>query len=146
VTQPFVRHGDAEALCIEIAKNHTPELASANFMVSTDLRGYDSGMRWIVLSQEGGSKAGWNVINKPRIDFEVRSESRNTSRDVAEILEASFFRAIGTKAWGCSLSQVKEETGILRIPDKLEDVSFRYIFSLRLVVMIDEASMPTLLS
>lgn len=138
----FIRHGDAEALVIQII-NDTPELPE-DFRVSTDLRGYSPTDRWVVVTQEGSSKAQWNVINKPRIDIEVRSERQSLSRDAAEIIEASIFRAVGVSAYGATLSQVKEEMGITRLPDKTEDVSYRYIFSLRLVVMIDPNTQTTL--
>lgn len=142
----LIRHGDAEALVVHILTNLTPELSgiALPFRVSTDLVGYNEGNRWIEVSQEGSAKSNWNIINKVRVDVSVRAESRNVARDAAEIAEASIFRAVGASAFGSTLSQVTEETGILRVPDVREDVSHRYIFSLRLVLMIDLASMPTL--
>lgn len=136
-------HGDAEALVRHILKNLTPELAGKNITFSTDLKGYTEGDRWVVVSQEGSSKALFNVINKPRIDIEVRSESRTVSKDIAEFAEASIFRAVGVSAWGCTLSNVSEETGIVRVPDKEEDASHRYLFALRLTCQLHPESLES---
>lgn len=138
----FVRHGDAEALIIKILEE-TPELP-AGVRVSSDLRGYDASLTWVTVAQEGSNKAQWNAINKPRIDVDVRSTRRSLARDVAEICEASIFRAINARAFGASVSQVKEEMGITRIPDSKDDVSYRYVFSLRVVMMIDPGTQTPL--
>lgn len=138
-------HGDSEALILHILKNLTAELVGKNITFSTDLNGYTEGDRWVVVSQEGGSKTLWNVINKPRIDIEVRSESRTVSKDISEIAEASIFRAVGVSAWGCTLTEVKEETGIVRVPDKEEDSSHRYLFALRLTCYLHPDSLESAL-
>lgn len=132
MADPFNQHGDAEAAIVHVLKNLTPELAGKSITVRPDLIGYQSGSRWIMVSQEGSSKAQWNVINKPRIDIEVRAEKRSVAKDMAEIAEASIFRSIGTSAVGVTISQVKEEMGITRVPDKEVTAVSRYIFSVRL--------------
>src|SRR5690554_5710778 len=141
MADPMNIHGDAEALCRHVLVNLTPEFTGKNITVSTDLVDYHEGDRWIVVSQEGSSKAQWNVINKPRIDFEVRAESRNVAKDIAEVAEASMFRAVGVSAWGCTLTMVKEEMGPTRVPDKEEDASNRYLFSLRLACTLHPDSL-----
>lgn len=142
MADPFNLHGDAEALVIHVCKNLTPELASANITkVSSDLKGYTAGMRWVMVSQEGSSKALWNVINKPRMDVEVRAERRTIAKDIAEILEASIFRSVGISGYGTTITRVVEETGITRIPDKEESGTSRYLFSVRLTCMLHPDSM-----
>lgn len=143
--EPFVQHGDSEALVIHILKNLTPEFDGKNVLVRADLIGYAEGQRYIVVSQEGSSKAVWNVLNKPRVDCQVRAESRTAARDISEIAEASIFRAVGVSAYGATLSSVKEEMGITRIPDKEQETSTRYVFSLRLVCTIHPESLQPLL-
>jgi hypothetical protein len=138
----FIRHGDVEALIIKILEE-TPELP-AGVRIAPDLRGYTDSMTWVTVSQEGSNKAQWNVINKPRIDVDVRSTRRSLARDVAEICEAAIFRATNARAFGASISQVKEEMGITRIPDAKDDASYRYVFSLRVVTMIDPETQTTL--
>lgn len=142
---PFVRHGDAEALIIHILRDLTPELDEFDLDgISTTLRGYSEGKRWIMVSQEGSSKALWNVINKPRIDLDVRGEGdTSVVRDIAEIAEASIFRAKGAEAYGAKLCSVKEEMGITRIPDVREEASARYVFSLRLTCTVVPESEST---
>lgn len=141
MAEEFIVHGDAESLIIYILKNLTPELVDQNIKFSTDLIGYTAGSRHVEVSQEGSSKAGWNIINKPRVDISVRAERRSVARAIAEVIEASIFRAVGTQYAGCSLSQVKEETGIMRVPDIQEVNSHRYLFALRLVVLQDTESL-----
>lgn len=142
MADPFNLHGDVEALVIDILKNLTPELSTAGIeKISSDLKGYTSGMRWVMVSQEGSSKAQWNVINKPRIDVEVRAERRTVAKDIAEILEASLFRSVGVSGFGVTISRVVEETGITRIPDKEEDGTTRYLFAVRLTCMLHPESM-----
>lgn len=134
-------HGDVEALVVDILKNQTPELATAGFRISTDLKGYSSGLRWVWVSQEGSSKALWNVINKPRIDVDVRGDRRSIVKDAAEILESSLFRSVGVSGFGVTITSVKEETGITKVPDKEEEGTFRYLFSVRLACYLHPSSM-----
>lgn len=140
MADPFVLHGDAEALIIHILRNLTPELVSYNLDgISTTLRGYKEGKRWIMVSQEGSSKALWNVLNKPRVDLDIRTkDTTSVAKQIAERAEASIFRAVGTEAHGAKLCSVKEEMGITRIPDVREEASARYVFSLRLVCTVSD--------
>ena len=140
----MIIHGDAEALVRHIFVNLTPELVGKNITFSTDLVGYQEGDRWVVVSQEGSSKALWNIINKPRIDFEVNAESRSAAKDIAEICEASIFRAVGVSAYGATLTAVREETGPTRVPDKEQDASHRYVFALRLTCYLHPDSLEPL--
>lgn len=140
MAEEMVVHGDVESLIFHICKNLTPELAGHNITFSTDLVGYTAGQRHVEISQEGGTKSNWNIIDKPRIDFAVRAERRSIARAIADVLEGSMFRAVGTRFAGCSLSRVVEEAGITRVPDKEEVASHRYIFSLRLTVLPDESN------
>lgn len=137
---PFVLHGDIEALIVEILNNHTPELSTYAPTISTDLRGYLTGDRWVVVTAEGGSHDLWNVISKPRIDFEVRGEVRSVAHDISQIVLASVFRAVPHTAFGETMSEVKTELGLTNVPDKEEAESYRYIFSLRLTCLVDPGS------
>lgn len=128
--QPFVVHGDVEALIVEVLKN-APELSPYEPTISTDLRDYNESDRWVMVTVEGGAKEIWNVVNKPRIDFEVRAERRSVAHDMAQICEGAVFRAIPYSAFGATLCMVREELGLVNVPDKEEVESYRYIFSLR---------------
>lgn len=145
MTNPMIIHGDVEALIIDILRNFTPELDEWNLTnISTDLRGYnsDSEMRWIMLTAEGGATSQWNVISKPRIDFEVRAELRSVAHDIAQIVFGSIFRAVPHTAAGATMTSVKTELGLVNVPDKEEEASYRYIFSLRLSCTADPNSAP----
>jgi hypothetical protein len=128
---PLVVPGDAEAACIDILKNHTPELAGLDITFSTSLNGYQAGMRWVVVSQEG-SAADWPKIDRPRIDIHVFAGSRTDARDIAAMVQASLIRAMGNYSGnGLTICDVRLELGLTRVPDKLEEVA-RYILALRL--------------
>jgi hypothetical protein len=135
-------HGDAEALIVEVLRDATPELTSYAPRVSTDLRGYSSGNRWIMVTVEGGAHVIYNIISKPRIDIEVRAERRDVAHDMAQICLGSLFRAIPYSAYGATLTEVLTELGLVNVPDKEEEESYRFIFSLRGTCTIDPASAP----
>lgn len=140
---PMIIHGDIEALLIDVLLNHTPELAPyALTRISTDLRGYSEGNRWVMITAEGGAHAQWNVISKPRIDFEVRAERRDVAQDISQICMGSVFRAVPSSAFGATLSEVKSELGLTNVPDKDEESSYRYIFSFRATCLVHPASAP----
>lgn len=137
----FILHGDVESFVIEILTDLTPEIPpTEGFTISTDLRNYNEGDRWVVVNQEGGTKSLHNIINKPRVDLHFRAEKRHIARDAAEIYIASLFRAVGYRSGGCSLSQVLEETGLAYVPDKYESNSYRYIYAARLTILADEST------
>lgn len=140
---PMVIHGDVEALVRDVIANLTPELVPYSVDgISTDLRGYSSGMRWIMITAEGGFTTPYNIINKPRIDVEVRAERRDVAHDMAQICHGTIFRAVPYTAFGATLSDVRTELGLVNVPDKEEEQSYRYLFSLRIVCTADPDSAP----
>jgi hypothetical protein len=132
----LIVHGDAEALIVSVLHDQTPELAPYSARVATDLRGYTAGSRWMMITIEGASMAQWNVLHKPRLDVEVRAERRDVAQKMAQIALASIFRAVGYQYAGAFLSEVKLETGLLNVPDKDEEESYRYIFAIRLTCTV----------
>lgn len=140
--QPMVIHGDTEGLIVDILNNHTPELIPYGVTISTDLRGYDTGVRWVMVTLEGGFNSIWNVINRPRIDFQVRAELRSVAHDIGQICMASIYRAVPYSAYGATLSSVMTELGLTNVPDKEEEASYRYIFSIRATCTVDPDSAP----
>ncbi len=138
----MIIHGDAEALIVDVLENLTPELQLYSPTISTDLRNYQAGMRWVMVTAEGGNHAQWNVINKPRIDVEVRAERRDVAHQIAQICFGSIYRSVPYSAYGATLSQVKTELGLVNVPDKEEEESYRYLFSLRIVCTIHPDSAP----
>lgn len=139
----MVIHGDVEALLVDIIQNSTPELASFGPpRVSTDLRDYQEGERWVAISVEGGLHDAWNLIWNPRLDVEIRAETRSLAHDISQIVFASLFRAVPHSAWGETLSEVKTELGLTKVSDKEEVASYRYVFSLRLTCLVDPSYQP----
>lgn len=138
----MIIHGDVEALIVDILQNHTPELAPFAPTISTDLRGYSEGVRWVKVTVEGGFHGIWNVISKPRIDVEVRAELRSTAHDIAQICLGSIYRSVPSSGYGATLSRVSTELGLVNVPDKQENVSYRYLFSLRATCTVHPDSSP----
>lgn len=143
MSHPMIIHGDVMALMRDIIVNHTPELDLYDpFHVSSDLRGYNEGLRWIMITLEGGFTTPYNILNKPRIDIEVRADSRSTAHDMAQICHSTLFRAVPHRAYGATLSDVRTELGLVNVPDKEEVASYRYLFAIRAVCLVDPDSAP----
>lgn len=134
----FILQGDAEGAVIDILKNDTPELPHypphPTLHISTNLVGYRSEDRWIMVSQEGAIDK-WPKINRPRIDLQVYAERRSVAKDIIEICIASLKRAMGDYVgFGLVLCDVKLEQGATRVPDRLEETN-RYVAAVRLTVV-----------
>lgn len=130
---PWVLQGDIEAALIEILLD-APEISGfpgGAPNVSTTLDGFDSGMRWIVVSSEGGSHK-FPKIMRARMDFNVFGETRAVAYDIAQICLAVLFREMGQPSpnHGLRIHRHRVETGLVRADDKLNDAP-RYLFSLR---------------
>lgn len=139
---PYVRHGDPVAAAIDILTNHTPELAEYEIVnIAGDMTNWVSPQRWIQVSREGGLRV-WPKLSKPRLDFDVYAENSNVCADIADICEASIFRAqYEYRGYGVRLQKVIEEVGPVEAYDKHQETP-RYFFTLRLHTTPDPASMP----
>lgn len=131
---PYIVHGDAEAAIVDILINDTPELLGLNVFITTTWQNYAPGDRRIIVSQEGSLEI-WPKIDKPRIDVDVVAERNSVARNIASIALASIRRRMGDyQGFGLSITDVKLEQGLTRVPDKFQETS-RYIFSLRLTTV-----------
>lgn len=134
----YIKQGDAEAALIHVLRSATEITTYAGGApeVASDYTGYratdPAKRRWIMVTREGGSTI-WPAIDKPRIDVQVLAETRTIAQDLAQVALAVIFRAMGQAfpAYGTTISDVRVETGITRVPDR-ETGSPRYIFALRL--------------
>lgn len=130
---PTVIQGDVEAALIEIIRNATEVSGFPGGApnVSTTLDGFDKGLRWVVVSSEGGSFK-FPVIMRTRIDINVFAETRTVAHDLAQIIFAVLFREQGQPSpnHGLRIHKHRVETGLVRADDKLNDAP-RYLFSLR---------------
>lgn len=131
----FILMGDIEAAIQDILLNRTPELAPYDVVkISTDYRGYNLGMRWIMVSREGGVRV-WPRLDHPRIDVWSLAERRDVASDMAQVARASIFRAAGRySGMGLTITAVKEEVGPVRVADKPTS-SDQYLFSLSLTTV-----------
>lgn len=133
--QPWemIIHGDAEAAVRDIVENLTPELPGT-VVVSTNMVGYVSGQKRVVVIQEGSMRR-WPKIDRPRIDVESYADNRTTAKAIAEIALASIERAKGSYVgFGLTITDVVLEQGVTRVDDKLQE-GVRYIFSVRLTTV-----------
>lgn len=138
---PFLPDGDPEAAVVDILTNLTPELSASRVTVSTNLVGFTPGDRWVEVVQTGGLQR-WPVILRPRIDLDVYAERRSVARDVTNICVASVKRAMGSyDNFGFRLIDCHVESGPIRIPDPLQDVT-RYVTSLRLLGRVSDFLPP----
>lgn len=134
----YLVHGDSEAAIVDILKNDTPELPHnpphPTLHITTNMVSYNPLERWVIISQEGSIR-GWPKIDRPRIDVQVLAERRSVAHEIASIALASIERAKGSYfGFGLTITDVKLEQGLTRVPDKLEETS-RYIFSVRLTTV-----------
>ncbi len=130
----FIKQGDVEAAVISVLRTATEITAFPGGAptVTSDYEGYQARARWIMVTREGGNIV-WPSIDKPRIDIQVLAETRTVASSLAQVAQAVIFRAMGQvfPTYGTTISGVKVETGITRVPDR-ETGSPRYIFALRL--------------
>lgn len=135
MTYPYIKQGDVEAAVISVLRSASEITAFSGGAptVSSDYTGYTAKARWIMVTREGGNLI-WPNIDKPRIDIQVLAETRSVALSLAQVAQAVIFRAMGQAfpTYGTTISGVKVETGITRVPDK-ETGSPRYIFALRLI-------------
>lgn len=137
----YIEGGDTEAAIIDILFNLTPELGYANPTISTNMRGYTVGDRWIEVTQEG-SLERFLHIDHPRIDVGVYAERRSVAHDMAKVCLASIkYQAGRYRGNGIFISSCSLEQGLTRVPDKYQE-SDRYIFSVRLVCVPKENLPP----
>jgi len=129
----FIEHGDAEAAVVDILKNETPELdfSTGHPRVSTDLKGFTDGDRWIEVTQEGSFEE-WPTIDHPRIDVGCYAERRSVARDIAAICLASVKYQMGRyRGNGLFLSDVRVEMGLTNTSDRYQE-GYRFTFAVRL--------------
>lgn len=133
----YVLHGDIEAALVAelLDAPEIDDFPGGAPRVSTDMRGYTMGDRWIMVSLEGGTRR-WPIISRPRVDVHVLAKTRTVAQNLAQVAEAVLFAAQANHypTYGLVLTDVKEETGMFRAPDNLTG-SERYIFSLRLTMV-----------
>lgn len=127
--------GDVEAACVDILDSNIP-LATLfpGLKISTDLVGYQEGDQYIMIARKGGNSSPWQKVDKPRLDFNVYGDTRANAIDIAQLaLKAMFEAQTNYVGKGVKLQTVKVESGLSRIPDRLNE-SFRYVMALRLTV------------
>lgn len=131
---PYIYFGDLEAALIQIIQE-APEIIAfpgGAPRVSTTLKDYTVGDRWITVNQEGGS-LDRPIINRARVDFNVFGPSRSVAHDLAQTAFAVLFREMGQPSpdFGLRTLGIRVETGLTRADDKLND-SARFLFALRI--------------
>lgn len=127
--------GDVEAACVDILLNDAALTAAfPDINVSTDLVGYTKYMNWVEVARKGGNLSPWQKVDKPRMDFYIYGRDRAAAVDIANLVQrAMLMSQTNYVGKGVRIQIVKIETGITRVPDKLNE-SFRYVLALRLTV------------
>jgi hypothetical protein len=133
---PYVVQGDVEAAVVDLLKGASEVTAlCASSNISTDLKGYVAGAPWVLVERAGGARRYPFVVDRPRIDITVRSgDRRSVVQALAQTVQAVLFReAARYSGHGVIITGAKEETGLFRANDKLNDYP-TYYFSVRLTV------------
>lgn len=132
--EELIIQGDAESAVISMLTGSSELMGfpGGSPTVSSDLQGYQAGMRWMTVQRQGGSLF-WPRIDKPRIDVNVFAETRTVAHDLAQVAQAVCLREMGQPFPSANVfvSDVRIETGLIRVPDPPTG-SHRYLFSLRL--------------
>jgi hypothetical protein len=129
---PLIVHGDIEGACLDILKNATEIQALTLDGISSNLKDYRRGKKWIQVVREGGALPWPKKADKSRVDFMCFGNTRPEAHNIAQVAQAVLCRAMGAYVgFGVRLIDVKTETGVYRLPDKDTD-SPRYMFSLRI--------------
>lgn len=137
----YIPGGDIEAAVIDILST-SPELIAMDIAsITSDMKGFTRGDRWIVVSRQGGSYP-WPKPEHARIDIECIAENRAAANDMIRAAQAIMFReqnnyvGKGVRYISCSV-----ESGIFKTSEKNTDQT-RYILALRVVHKPDPSSMP----
>lgn len=131
---PMIEQGDLEGALIKILTD-APEIsgfAGGAPNVSSTLRDYVPGDRWITISHEGGT-SDWPKIANARIDVNVFANTRTDALRIAQKALGVLIRETGqpSPAHGVRTLKLAVETGLIRADDKFNDKP-RYLFSLRI--------------
>lgn len=129
----YIIFGDSEAAVVDILK-HAPEIqAFTPVSVTTDLKGYERGNRWIEVSRAGGSYRFFRY-ERPRIDITVYAERRSVAYDIMATAQAVMFREQANyRGLGINYLACQVESGIFESNEKDTD-QVRYILALRLII------------
>lgn len=124
--------GDAEAAVIEILSSAT-EVTAFTPTITTDLKGYQRGARWIEVTRAGGSYR-FPRYERPRIDIITFAELRSVAYDMIAACQAVMFREQGNyMGHGVNYLACQIESGIFESNEKDTD-QVRYILALRLIL------------
>lgn len=128
----YIIFGDAEAAVVDILKN-APEIIAFSPTVTTDLKNYERGMRWIEVTRAGGSYR-FIRYERPRIDIDCYAEKRSVCYDMIATCQAVMFREQANYVGhGVNYLACQVETGIFESNEK-DTEGVRYILSLRLLL------------
>lgn len=129
----FILFGDAEAAVVAIL-TAAPEIqAFAPVTITTDLKGYERGNRWIEVTRAGGSYR-FPRYERPRIDIITFAERRSVAYDLIANAQAVMFREQANyMGHGVNYLACQVESGIFESNEKDTD-QVRYILSLRLIL------------
>lgn len=129
----FIIFGDAEAAVCDILRT-APEIIALNpVKVTTDLKNYQPGQRWIEVTRAGGSYR-FIRFERPRIDIICFAERRSVCYNMISTCQAVMFREQANYVGhGINYLACQVESGIFESSEKDTD-QVRYILSLRLIL------------
>ncbi len=125
--------GDPEAAVVDILNDSPAVAAFSPEGIASDLIGYASPARWLVVTRTGGAPTLWRMLDNPRIQVAARAEDKGAALDLAAAARDAVYAARGYIGHGLSLYDVAEDEGLAWSPDERDPTIPRYTFTLALV-------------
>lgn len=131
----YILFGDVEAMVVKILTDHTAMQALSIDGITTDLIGYEQGMKWIEILVQGGSYR-YKLQKRPRIDVICYGPSRSVTYDMATTAQAVLMSMQGQNyaAFGVKFIAVQVETDLFRSTET-DTNTIRYIQALRFIII-----------
>lgn len=126
-------YGDVEKVICDILRN-TPAMAPYDPIgIGTDLIGYTSPARWLLVTRVGGEPTLWRQLDNPHVRIAAYGEDKGEALDLAIVARDVIFHARGSGGDGIELYDVDEDEGLQWSPDERDPTIPRYTFTLALV-------------
>lgn len=126
-------YGDIEKVIADLLRDSTAVDAYAPVRVGTDLIGYTSPDRWLLVTRTGGEPTLWRGMDNPQMKVTAYAEDKGTAWDLAATARDVVFQSRGLVADGLELYDIDEQQGLTWSPDEEDPTIPRYTFTLVLV-------------
>ena len=88
----------------------------------------------VVVSRVGGVADTHGIIDRPRLDVEVRAATKEAAHDLGQQARAAMWAAAGSSRSGVTIGRCREFLGLSYAPDADVDGAPRYMFTVEWTV------------